>query len=152
MFEDVFERMHINIWDILDDVEHFTNHYNFFEPVIGRTNRDGGLPALQDPPGVTKIHNQDPGGWSRWLRLLWRVKKANYSLLILSQVILSLQLPFAVIPLIHFTSDRSTMGEFANNKPAKFLAWIVATIIVGLNAKLIIDQIHDWVVSVSDQF
>ncbi len=77
-------------------------------------------------------------------------EQGTYSLLILSQVILSLQLPFAVIPLIHFTSDRSTMGEFANNKPTKFLAWIVAIIIVCLNAKLIIDQIHDWVVSVSD--
>ena len=72
-------------------------------------------------------------------------EQGTYSLLILSQVILSLQLPFAVIPLIHFTSDRSTMGEFANNKPAKFLAWIVAIIIVCLNGKLIIDQIHDWV-------
>ncbi len=77
-------------------------------------------------------------------------EQGTYNLLILSQVILSLQLPFAVIPLIHFTSDRSTMGEFVNNRPTKFLAWIVATIIVGLNAKLIIDQIHDWVVSVSD--
>ena len=40
--------------------------------------------------------------------------KATYQLLILSQVILSMQLPFAVIPLIHFTSDRARMGEFAN--------------------------------------
>ncbi|MGC8604861.1 MAG: divalent metal cation transporter, partial [Desulfomonilaceae bacterium] len=77
-------------------------------------------------------------------------EQGTYSLLILSQVILSLQLPFAVIPLIHFTSDESTMGEFANKRFTKFLAWFVAIIIVALNAKLIIDQIGDWIVSASD--
>ena len=59
------------------------------------------------------------------------------SLLILSQVILSFQLPFAVIPLIQFTSDRSKMGEFANSRLATVLAWIVAAAILFFNAELL---------------
>ena len=58
---------------------------------------------------------------------------ATYQLLILSQVILSLQLPFAIIPLIRFTSDPVRMGVFANAAWVKILAWLCAAIIVGLN-------------------
>jgi manganese transport protein len=58
-------------------------------------------------------------------------------LLILSQVILSLQLSFAVIPLIQFTSDRRKMGEFVNPLWLKLLAWIVAIVIVSLNVYLL---------------
>src|SRR5271165_5316640 len=65
---------------------------------------------------------------------------ATQRLLILSQVILSLQLSFAVIPLIHFTSNRRNMGEFATPWWGKLLAWSTATIIVGLNGKLVLDQ------------
>jgi manganese transport protein len=54
-------------------------------------------------------------------------------LIILSQVILSMQLPFAVIPLIRFTSDRGRMGEFANRVWVKALAWSVAFVILALN-------------------
>lgn len=60
-------------------------------------------------------------------------------LLVFSQVILSLQLGFAVIPLIHFVSDKSTMGEFAIKSWVKILAWIVASILVYLNANLVFD-------------
>lgn len=60
-------------------------------------------------------------------------------LLILSQVILSMQLPFAVIPLVMFTSDRNKMGVFAVSRPVAALAWIVAAIIVVLNIKLLIE-------------
>jgi len=60
-------------------------------------------------------------------------------LLVFSQVILSLQLPFAVIPLIMFTSDRAKMGQFANAPWVKILAWIVALVIIVLNAKLLLD-------------
>ena len=70
--------------------------------------------------------------------------KASYKLLILSQVVLSFQLPFAVIPLIHFTSDSNRMGEFANKVWVKVLAWVTAAIIVGLNLKLVFGQISDW--------
>jgi manganese transport protein len=60
-------------------------------------------------------------------------------LLVLSQVVLSLQLPFAVIPLVQFTSDRKKMGEFANPVWLKLLAWLVAATIVVLNVKLLLD-------------
>jgi len=68
----------------------------------------------------------------------------TYKLLILSQVILCLQLPFAVIPLIHFTSDKSTMGEFASKPWLQLLAWVIASVLVVLNAKLAVDQITEW--------
>ena len=61
------------------------------------------------------------------------------TLLILSQVVLSFQLSFAVIPLIIFTSDKEKMGEFANAWWMKILAWTVAAIIVALNVKLLAD-------------
>ena len=69
---------------------------------------------------------------------------AGYRLLILSQVILSLQLPFAVVPLIHFTSDRARMGSFANPRWVKVLAWLAAAIIVALNAKLVSNTLLAW--------
>ncbi len=58
-------------------------------------------------------------------------------LLVLSQVLLSLQLGFAVIPLIHFVSDKKTMGEFAIKTYTKIIAWLVAIILVFLNVKLV---------------
>ncbi|HEY9195514.1 MAG TPA: Nramp family divalent metal transporter [Mucilaginibacter sp.] len=67
------------------------------------------------------------------------------NLLILSQVILSLQLGFAVIPLIHFTSEKKRMGEFAISLKVKILAWASALLIVGLNAKLVYEQIGTWI-------
>jgi manganese transport protein len=70
--------------------------------------------------------------------------QGTFQLLILSQVILSLQLPFAVIPLIHFTSDRQRMGSFANPGWVRPLAWIVAAIIVGLNVRLAWMAVSNW--------
>ncbi len=67
------------------------------------------------------------------------------SLLILSQVILSLQLGFAVIPLIHFNSDKKMMNEFAIKTWVKILAWVSAAIIVYLNIHLVIDEISGWI-------
>ncbi|HKX85536.1 MAG TPA: Nramp family divalent metal transporter [Flavobacterium sp.] len=64
-------------------------------------------------------------------------------LLILSQVILSLQLGFAIIPLIHFVSDKSKMKGFHIGIPTQIAAWIIATIIVSLNAKLVFSEIVD---------
>jgi manganese transport protein len=59
------------------------------------------------------------------------------SLLIFSQVILSLQLGFAVIPLIHFVSDKKTMGSFAIKPIVQFFAWLVASVLVYLNLKML---------------
>lgn len=62
------------------------------------------------------------------------------NLLVLSQVILSLQLGFAVIPLIHFTSSKQLMGGFAIGTFTKIAAWTAALIIVGLNIKLVVEE------------
>jgi len=70
--------------------------------------------------------------------------EATFRLLILSQVILSLQLPFAVIPLIHFTSDRRRMGSFANTPWVKTVAWAIAAVIVGLNLRLAWVTVMEW--------
>lgn len=65
-------------------------------------------------------------------------------MLILSQVILSLQLGFAIIPLIHFVSDKSKMKGFHISKTTQIASWIVALIIVSLNAKLVFNEIQGW--------
>jgi manganese transport protein len=70
--------------------------------------------------------------------------ESSLQLIILSQVILSLQLPFAVIPLIHFTSDRTRMGEFASGFWVRVLAWTSAVIIVGLNGYLVTGTLGEW--------
>jgi len=71
--------------------------------------------------------------------------KALGSLLILSQVVLSLQLGFAVIPLIHFNSDKKLMKEFTIKPWVKILAWLSASIIVYLNVHLVFDEINGWI-------
>jgi manganese transport protein len=53
-------------------------------------------------------------------------------------------LPFAIVPLIHFTSDRARMGAFANALWVRWLAWITAIVVIGLNSWLAYDSIHDW--------
>ncbi|GAA3253685.1 hypothetical protein GCM10020258_10950 [Sphingomonas yabuuchiae] len=58
-------------------------------------------------------------------------------LLVLSQVILSLQLPFAVVPLVRFTANKGMMGPFASPVWLRILAWIIAAIIIGLNLTLL---------------
>lgn len=67
-----------------------------------------------------------------------------FRLLILSQVVLSLQLPFAIIPLIHFTSDRKKMGLFANRMIVRVLGGAIAVIIVGLNLRLAYAVLSAW--------
>ncbi len=74
----------------------------------------------------------------------------SYDLLILSQVILSLQLPFAIIPLIQFSGDKSSMGTFANKLWVNVLAWTTAIIIVGLNGRLVFDSIGGWIESAGE--
>lgn len=61
-------------------------------------------------------------------------------LLVLSQVILSLQLGFAIIPLIHFVSDKKTMGDFAIKPLTQVMAWLVAGILIFLNVKMVTEQ------------
>src|SRR5687767_15507368 len=65
-------------------------------------------------------------------------------LLVLSQVILSLQLSFAVFPLVMFTSERAKMGEFVNPLWVKIIAYTVAFLIASLNAWLLVQTIRGW--------
>jgi manganese transport protein len=76
--------------------------------------------------------------------IMWFGEGSTYRLLILSQVILSMQLPFAIIPLIRFTGDHRRMGEFANRSWAQVLAWVTAAIIVGLNLWLVVTTLGPW--------
>jgi manganese transport protein len=82
-------------------------------------------------PAVITVYNSGDAG--------------TYRLLILSQVILSMQLPFAIIPLIRFTSDRSRMGEFVNRTWVNVLAWTSAVLIIALNFRLAASAITPWV-------
>jgi manganese transport protein len=78
------------------------------------------------------------------LVILMRGEKGVDELLVLSQVVLSLQLSFAVVPLITFTSDRKKMGPFTNPKWVIALAVISAGAILTLNAKLVVDELTGW--------
>src|SRR4051812_27605525 len=73
--------------------------------------------------------------------ILWKGDSGVDGLLVLSQVVLSLQLSFAVVPLIQFTSDRKKMGDFATPLWGKILAWLAAAIIMGLNLKLVFETV-----------
>ena len=73
--------------------------------------------------------------------------EGSYRLLIVSQVVLSLQLPFAIIPLIHFTSDKEKMGIFANKLWVNILAWFSALLVIVLSIQLVIMTLTDWISS-----
>ncbi len=68
-------------------------------------------------------------------------------LLVLSQVVLSLQLPFAIVPLLQMTGDKRKMGPFASAPWVKVCGWAAAAIIIGLNASLVVSQIGAWYAS-----
>ena len=70
--------------------------------------------------------------------------KSVIQLLILSQVVLSLQLAYAVVPLVKFTGSKQKMGPFANRPWVQVLAWLVTAAIIGLNGKLVYEQIGVW--------
>ena len=76
-------------------------------------------------------------------------ERATGQLLIFSQVVLSLQLGFAVIPLIHFVSNKSKMGQFAIPTWQKIAAWIAALVIIILNIKLVYVEIKDLLLNSS---
>ncbi|RMG43829.1 MAG: iron/manganese transporter [Candidatus Dadabacteria bacterium] len=78
------------------------------------------------------------------LAIIYFGESSTGELLILSQVILSLQLPFAVIPLIHFVSNKKLMGEFAISAFLKVLAWITGGTIILLNVWLVISEMSVW--------
>ena len=71
-------------------------------------------------------------------------ERGTGELLILSQVILSLQLSFAVVPLVMFTSEKAKMGAFVNPRWLQVLAWTVAALIGSLNAWLLVETFRGW--------
>lgn len=75
---------------------------------------------------------------------------ATGRLLVLSQVVLSLQLGFAIIPLIHFVSDKKMMKGFHIKLPMKLASWIITIIIVALNGKLVYEEVKTWIVNSDD--
>ena len=68
----------------------------------------------------------------------WYGESGTAKLLVLSQVVLSLQLPFAMVPLVRFTGDRATMGRFANRGWLMVAAWVICAIIISLNVTLLV--------------
>src|SRR6202167_2269855 len=72
---------------------------------------------------------------------IWAGEKATGQLLILSQVVLSLQLPFAVVPLVMFTASRAKMGPFVAPRWLTAMATVTAVVIIALNAKLVWDYV-----------
>ncbi len=63
------------------------------------------------------------------------------SLLVMSQVVLSLQLGFAIIPLIHFVSDKASMGNFVIKPVTKIAAWLIASVLIFLNLKMLVNEL-----------
>ncbi|MFC0906055.1 Nramp family divalent metal transporter [Clostridium sp. MT-14] len=78
------------------------------------------------------------------LTIIYFGDSATGELLIISQVILSLQLAFALIPLIHFVSSKNLMKGFAISKKAQILAWLLSILIIYLNVRLVIETLMEW--------
>lgn len=74
------------------------------------------------------------------------------SLLVFSQVVLSMQLGFAIIPLIHFVSDKQTMGSFAIKPYVQAFAWLVAAVLVYLNVRMVINEAGDFFTTSDSMF
>jgi manganese transport protein len=70
--------------------------------------------------------------------------QGTLKLMLLSQVVLNLQLPFAIVPLLQFTGDRRRMGEFANSGTIRAVGWLTTIVVLGLNIWLAAQSIADW--------
>jgi manganese transport protein len=103
-----------------------------------------GFLQLRLPPWLRRLATRLLAVIPALIVIIFFGEQSTGKLLIFSQVILSLQLSFAVIPLVMFTSDRRLMGEFVNPRWLKILAIAVSTIIVGLNAWLLLQTVWGW--------
>ena len=103
-----------------------------------------GFLQLRLPPWLRRLATRLIAIVPALIAIIFFGERSTGNLLVFSQVILSLQLSFAVIPLVMFTSDRRRMGEFVNPRWLKVLAWSVATIIVGLNVWLLLQTFLGW--------
>ena len=86
-----------------------------------------------------------------FLVILYFGEEETGPMLIFSQVLLSLQLGFAIIPLIHLVSDRVAMGEFAIGRATRVAAWVVTAIIVGLNVQLVYTEVSGWIAAAGER-
>jgi manganese transport protein len=98
-------------------------------------------------PWVRRLLTRLIASVTAFITILVMGDSATGKLLIFSQVVLSLQLGFAIIPLIHFVSDKTKMGEFVIPNWQKICSWIAAIIIVGLNVKLVYGEIEDLIIN-----
>lgn len=105
---------------------------------------------LRIQPWVRRIITRALAVVPSLLAIYYMGESATGKLLILSQVILSMQLGFAIIPLIHFVSDKQKMGSFVIGIKVKVLAWISAGIIVSLNIKLVMEEVMSLLESYPD--
>jgi manganese transport protein len=105
---------------------------------------------LRIQPWVRRIITRALAVIPSLLAIYYMGESATGKLLILSQVILSMQLGFAIIPLIHFVSDKPKMGSYVIGTKIKLLAWISAAIIVSLNIKLVAEEVLDLLTNYPD--
>lgn len=103
-----------------------------------------GFLNLRLPPWLRRLLTRLIAVVPTLIAIVFFGEQSTGQLLLLSQVILSLQLSFAVIPLIMFTSDRRLMGEFVNPRWLKIVAGAVAMMIVCLNIWLLAQTVIDW--------
>jgi manganese transport protein len=100
-----------------------------------------GFLQLRLAPGLRRLITRLAALGPALAYFAWAGESDTSRLLILSQVVLSLQLPFAMIPLLGFVGRRRVMGEFVLGRTAKLGAWALALLIVGLNVVLICDTL-----------
>jgi manganese transport protein len=103
-----------------------------------------GFLNLRLPPWLRRLATRLLAVIPAIIAIVFFGENSTSSLIVFSQVILSLQLPFAVIPLVIFTSDYRLMGEFANPRWLKLSAWLVAIVITALNAWLLLQTVLGW--------
>lgn len=84
------------------------------------------------------------------ITIIYFGERATGRLLVLSQVVLSLQLGFAIIPLIHFVSDKKLMKGFHIKLPLKLASWGITLIIVALNGKLVYEEVKSWILNIEN--
>jgi manganese transport protein len=106
-----------------------------------------GYLSLRIQPWVRRIVTRLIAIVPAFIAIVYFGDSATGKLLVLSQVVLSLQLGFAIIPLIHFVSDKSRMNEFAIGIVTKTASWLIAGTIVALNVKLVYDEMKGWIES-----
>ena len=107
----------------------------------GRPDRDGGLPALRLPGRARRLITRGIAIVPVVVVIALYGESGTAELLVFSQVMLSMQLPFAVIPLVLFVSNRRKLANFVIPRSVAALSWMVAGIIVALNVKLLFDTV-----------